>query len=145
MKNTISKVCISVLICSISSAFIGNAIASTISKNKAEIDKGLLSSVKKNESLLTYPSVSTIAKKKWNIKPGIELASQLDEWATMAGWQFVWEVDYAYLPKMSAEFSGEFIPAVTQLFYALQDVNPPIYPALYKENNVLVVRSKPHQ
>ncbi|MCD4500494.1 toxin co-regulated pilus biosynthesis Q family protein [Chromobacterium vaccinii] len=89
-------------------------------------------------------SVSAV-KPAWRIQPAVELREQLDAWAARAGWTLVWESEYAYLPKLQARFDGDFITAVTALFSALQDVNPPLYPVLYQGNQVLVVKSQPQR
>ncbi|MBP4052092.1 toxin co-regulated pilus biosynthesis Q family protein [Chromobacterium violaceum] len=89
-------------------------------------------------------SVSAV-KPAWRIQPAVELREQLDAWAARAGWTLVWESEYAYLPKLQARFDGDFIAAVTALFGALQDVNPPLYPVLYQGNQVLVVKSQPQR
>ncbi|MFZ3185800.1 MAG: toxin co-regulated pilus biosynthesis Q family protein [Pseudomonas sp.] len=81
----------------------------------------------------------------WQIKRGVELRSQLDAWATRAGWNLIWESEYAYVPQVEAAFTGTFISAVTDVFAALQAANPPLYPVLYQGNQVLLVKGQPAQ
>ncbi|MFB2866360.1 TcpQ domain-containing protein [Aeromonas sp. MdU4] len=79
----------------------------------------------------------------WVVHPNVDLSEQLDGWAARAGWTLVWEAEYVYFPKLSASFTGDFTSAVTELFIAMKDIEPKLYPVLYRGNRVLLVKNQP--
>jgi hypothetical protein len=84
------------------------------------------------------PSTAT-----WRLRAGAPLRDVLYDWSRRAGWTLVWDSEYQYTLDADAQFSGDFPAAVTQLFHALGDLNPPLYPALYQGNRVLAVKALP--
>lgn len=88
------------------------------------------------------PTDATAAN-AWRVNSGAALSDVLYDWSQRAGWTLVWDSDYRYTMDASAVFQGDFPSAVTQLFSALGTLNPPLYPALYHGNQVLVVKAQP--
>ncbi|WP_407844109.1 TcpQ domain-containing protein [Desulfovibrio falkowii] len=74
----------------------------------------------------------------WNITPGT-LRVQLTAWASVAGYQIIWKTDHDYDIEAHANFKGNFLSAVEQLFSGLQRVGSPLRVTLYKGNNVMEV------
>ncbi|PHZ32584.1 hypothetical protein CS537_06175 [Yersinia mollaretii] len=93
---------------------------------------------KASGSAYTY----TAPEKTWQITRGTDLRTQLDNWSTTAGWSLVWDSEYSYLIQANASFKGDYISAVKQLFTALGDINPNLYPELYQGNYVLKVSNQ---
>lgn len=81
----------------------------------------------------------------WNVRRDRDLRDQLYDWTQRAGWGLVWDSEYSYVIQASAVFQGDFTSAVQQLFDALGDLDPPLYPEIYEGNRVLVVKSQPRQ
>jgi len=69
------------------------------------------------------------------------LRDVLREWGERAGWTVVWQSDHEYPVEASADFSGDFTEAATQLFEGFATVAPAPFAHFYKGNHVLVVRS----
>lgn len=80
---------------------------------------------------------------EWKAAKGRPLQSVLQEWSDNAGWSLVWNSEYNYVLQANATFRGDYISAIKQLFDALGETNPPIYPELYQGNYVLQVGNKP--
>ncbi|CND05399.1 putative secretion system protein PilL [Yersinia intermedia] len=101
---------------------------------------------KQAEVVKTTPKAmvkSFTAQPEWKVRQGSSLHSVLQEWSNRAGWNLVWNSEYSYTLQASATFKGDYISATKQLFDALGDMNPPIYPELYQGNYVLQVGNKP--
>jgi hypothetical protein len=79
----------------------------------------------------------------WTVKRGSELRDVLYDWSKQAGWTLVWESEYSYLLQADAAFNGDFVAALSQLFDALRDVNPPLFPEVFKGNRVVLVKNQP--
>ncbi|MBV8046450.1 MAG: toxin co-regulated pilus biosynthesis Q family protein [Paludibacterium sp.] len=79
----------------------------------------------------------------WRVSNGAALRDTLYDWGQRAGWTLVWDSEYRYTLDADAVFSGDFPAAVTQLFNTLGELNPPLYPAIYQGNRVLVVKALP--
>lgn len=75
----------------------------------------------------------------WNIAPGT-LRAQLAAWASRAGYQVVWKADHDYDMEAHANFRGDFLSAVQQLFSGLQRVGYPLRVTMYKSNTVMEVQ-----
>ncbi|GAB1253088.1 TcpQ domain-containing protein [Desulfovibrio falkowii] len=88
---------------------------------------------------VTTPTADTPATPEiWNITPGT-LRAQLTAWASLAGYQLIWKADHDYDIEAHANFKGNFLSAVEQLFSGLQRVGSPLRVTLYKGNNVMEV------
>lgn len=74
----------------------------------------------------------------WAITPGA-LRAQLGVWAARGGYQLIWKAEHDYDMEAHANFRGDFLEAVKQLFSGLQRVGYPLRVTIYKSNNVMEV------
>ena len=94
---------------------------------------------------LVAPSTPTRTRPAalWSAKRGSDLRDVLYDWTRRAGWNLVWESDYSYELQADASFDGDLVGALHQLFDALSEVNPPLFPEAFKGNRVLLVKNQP--
>lgn len=89
---------------------------------------------------MTAPTADTPTTPEiWNITPGT-LRAQLTAWGSLAGYQLIWKADHDYDIEVHANFKGDFLSAIQQLFSGLQRVGSPLRVTLYKSNNVMEVQ-----
>ncbi len=80
----------------------------------------------------------------WSVNKGQDLRNVLSQWASMAGWDLVWNSEQSYKLLAAASFSNvPFEQAVSKLFYAIGNLDPKLYVSLYEKNKVMLVSSKP--
>ena len=89
---------------------------------------------------IAVPTADTPATPEtWNITPGT-LRAQVVAWAARAGYQIVWKAEHDFDIEAHANFRGDFLGAMEQLFSGLQRVGTPLRVTVYKSNNVLEVQ-----
>ena len=74
----------------------------------------------------------------WTVQPGL-LRSQIEGWASQAGYQVVWKVSHDYHLQSHATFSGPLVSALSQLFTGLQQRGNSLRVIVYQGNNVILV------
>ncbi len=79
----------------------------------------------------------------WTVPRDAQLQTVLTDWCRRAGWTLVWQSEYSYRIEAEANFNGDFVSAVTSMLTALSNVSPPIYPEIYKGNQVVVIKNTP--
>jgi hypothetical protein len=102
------------------------------------------SAATKRSNLPALPEVDADAPQRWSVASNAELRDVLYGWSQRAGWSLVWDSEYSYQVQAGAVFSGDFVTAVTELFAAMGQQNPPLYPQLYQGNRVLVINAQPN-
>ncbi|WP_440030236.1 toxin co-regulated pilus biosynthesis Q family protein [Chromobacterium amazonense] len=115
------------------------------SATKPLMQKNLNLQEKKTDAqreMTTLP-VKPLSVMSWKIRSGVDLKTQLDEWASLAGWSVIWDSEYSYEMENQATFSGNFIEVVSELFISLRTMSPRLYPVLYRGNRVLLVKGQP--
>ena len=92
-------------------------------------------------SIPASPAVTIVAEPvslpEWRLSQG-SLRTQLDVWAN----QLVWNADTDLDMQSRATFRGNFVAAVTQLFYLLHAAGFPLRATFYPSNNVLEVSDR---
>ncbi|HFS8112827.1 TPA: toxin co-regulated pilus biosynthesis Q family protein [Enterobacter asburiae] len=162
MKSTINFT--SALFCLLLFPLTGQA-QKMLSKDSESSMKGPLLETKSNGSMLNKIEITSVAQEavetitpvnpfkastkpyvtghQWIATKGTPLHTVLQDWSDKAGWSLVWNSEYNYTLQANATFRGDYISAIKQLFDALGDMNPPIYPELYQGNFVLQIGNKP--
>ncbi len=75
----------------------------------------------------------------WEIQPGA-LRAQVSAWAARAGYQLVWKADNDFIMESSAQFQGDFLDAVKELFLGMQATgNHALRVTVYQGNKVLEI------
>ncbi|MFS1430827.1 toxin co-regulated pilus biosynthesis Q family protein, partial [Vibrio splendidus] len=80
----------------------------------------------------------------WELTPGKTLKSNLDAWATKAGWQLHWHDDLKvdYMIEHKAVMTGKFLGdegVITQVLNSLGGANVPLRAEFYTKNKVLLI------
>jgi hypothetical protein len=84
------------------------------------------------------PSVAN-AQETWVVGPNASLRSQLEDWATRAGWTLIWEEPaYDVILKSGVALSGSFEEAIT----SLMESSPVVTATTYRGNKTVVITVK---
>lgn len=87
------------------------------------------------------PTTAAMAAEHWQANAGRSLRAVLEEWALMAGWTIVWRSDRDYPLEASAQFSGAFTKAASELLDGFAGAAPAPLGHFFKGNQVLLVDS----
>lgn len=74
----------------------------------------------------------------WTINPG-SLHAQLESWSFKAQYQLVWKAKHDFELETKANFSGDFVVAIKQLFAGLHRGGHALRVTVYQGNNVIEV------
>lgn len=85
-------------------------------------------------------AVST-QEEHWRAGSGQSLRAVLQDWALQAGWTLVWRSDREYPLEASAQFSGTFTKAASELLEGFSGAAPAPLGHFFKGNQVLLVDS----
>lgn len=78
------------------------------------------------------------AKASWSMQIGDGLVRQtLARWASVAGWQFEWDVPYDFPVTLEADIRGTFEDAVEAVMKSLLTSERPVQAIMYAENRTL--------
>lgn len=85
------------------------------------------------------PSVAPAAPAPtWSVNPG-GLHAQLESWSFKAQYQLVWKAKHDFELETNANFSGDFVSAIKQLFAGLHRGGHALRVTVYQGNNVIEV------
>jgi hypothetical protein len=80
-----------------------------------------------------------VAQETWVVGPNASLRSQLEDWATRAGWTLIWEEpSYDVILKSGVALSGSFEEAIT----SLMESSPVVTATTYRGNKTVVITVK---
>ena len=88
-------------------------------------------------------SAGVVKRGEWIVPPEGDIQDALYDWGKAAGWTVVWNSDYTYRAQAGAVFKGDFLEAVKTLFVSLESATPPLYPTIWKGNQVIEVKNSP--
>jgi hypothetical protein len=77
----------------------------------------------------------------YSLKAGLGLESQLQGWASRAGWKVVWNVPHDWIVPNGAVFGDDFHAAADQVIQTLAANGANVRADFYKGNRTLVVRA----
>lgn len=72
----------------------------------------------------------------WKLVRGIALHTQLQKWATTAGWQLEWKLNRSWVVPADVKLTGTFDQALEQVINALAGEGKPINLVLWEGNHV---------
>ena len=75
----------------------------------------------------------------WEIQKGMALRSQMEGWATVAGYHLIWESPNDYMMESQAVFHGTYLDAVKKFFAALAANGHALRVTVYEGNRTVVV------
>lgn len=75
----------------------------------------------------------------WEIQKGTALRSQMEGWATVAGYHLIWESPNDYMMESRAVFHGTYLDAVKGFFAALAANGHALRVTVYEGNRTVVV------
>ncbi len=78
-------------------------------------------------------------ERSWGALAGGTLRGTLDGWSGAAGWTLIWDTEYDYALRASAQFRGSFEAAVIELVDSVHRSNPELAVTLYRGNRVVHV------
>ncbi|MBL4540983.1 MAG: toxin co-regulated pilus biosynthesis Q family protein [Rhodobacteraceae bacterium] len=79
------------------------------------------------------------AVRSWGAVSGSTLRDTLLGWTGVSGWTMIWDTEYDYYLRASAQFRGTFEDAVIELVDAVHRSNPELAVTLYRGNRVIHV------
>jgi hypothetical protein len=79
--------------------------------------------------------------RSWGAVSGSTLKDTLMGWSGAAGWTVIWDTEYDYYMRASAQFRGTYEDAVVELVDAVHRSNPELSVTLYRGNRVLYVET----
>jgi hypothetical protein len=77
-------------------------------------------------------------KPLWVLHAGM-LRSQLQRWGTTEGYQIIWSAQNDFDLETGAEFEGDFVTVIRQLFSQLHDQGMPLRVTIYQSHRVVTV------
>lgn len=85
------------------------------------------------------PSIApAVPAPTWSVNPG-GLHAQLESWSFKAQYQLVWKAKHDFELETNANFSGDFVSAIKQLFAGLHRGGHALRVTVYQGNNVIEV------
>lgn len=75
---------------------------------------------------------------EWNLQKGL-LRAQMEDWATVAGYQIVWKVSRDYHLQSRFNFSGTYIEALKNFFNGMQRMGNSLRVIVYQGNKVVLI------
>lgn len=101
----------------------------------------LITGISASSKSLNIKSAQAI-KRDWRVQKGQNLHSILSEWASMDGWEVIWDSQYNYSVNASAIFMHMDIEsAIKQLLNSMGAMQPQIFISMYSGNKVILVKS----
>jgi len=86
----------------------------------------------------TPPVAPVVPAPIWSVNPG-GLHVQLESWSFKAQYQLVWKAKHDFELETNANFSGDFVSAIKQLFAGLHRGGHALRVTVYQGNNVIEV------
>lgn len=87
------------------------------------------------------PAAAPSAATGWRIHAGSTLRQTIDQWASAARYQVVWHARHGFNIEADANFPGDFLTAVKNLFDSYEAADAPLYVDVYPDQRLLVVTS----
>lgn len=89
-----------------------------------------------NPSAAVAPVVAQelAAASRWRLGAGQPIHTQLQAWATQAGWQLNWQPKVSWLVAADTEFEGSFESAVQEVIQGLYFEGKPVRLVLWEGN-----------
>ncbi|MFZ5425401.1 MAG: TcpQ domain-containing protein, partial [Thermodesulfobacteriota bacterium] len=84
------------------------------------------------------PVAPAVPAPTWSVNPG-GLHAQLESWSSKAQYQLVWKAKHDFELETNANFSGDFVSAIKQLFAGLHRGGHALRVTVYQGNNVIEV------
>ncbi len=78
---------------------------------------------------------------KWTLRAGREIDRELEGWAKKSGWQLNWQMQKTWKVAADAEFTGDFVTAITKVVELLYSEGRPIRMKLWEGNRVADIYS----
>lgn len=70
----------------------------------------------------------------WRLRAGQPIHTQIQEWAQLAGWEVKWAKDKSWVAPADAEFSGDFLEALSALVSGLYSEGKSVRMRAWKGN-----------
>jgi len=89
--------------------------------------------------VLIKPTLVEEASKRWQLRRGLPVHTQLLSWAERSGWALTWKPRVSWLVAADVEFEGNFEQALTEVIESLFFEGKPVRLVLWEGNRLAEV------